>query len=49
MFCKNCKANGEKRKMVKAGIHHTKTGSFQRYCCSGKSGCGTIIVGERLE
>lgn len=49
MYCKHCWVEyGIKRKMVKAGRHKTKTGIFQRYLCSGKDGCGHMIVGERL-
>lgn len=48
MFCKTCKAKGLKKKMVKAGIQKSKSGLFQRYVCSGKDGCGTILTGERL-
>lgn len=48
MFCKNCKSKGEKRKMVKAGLQKSKSGIYQRYVCSGKEGCGTILTGERL-
>jgi len=48
MFCKNCKAKGLKKKMAKAGVQHSRSGDYQRYVCSRKDGCGTMLRGERL-
>lgn len=48
MFCKNCKFKSIKRKMVKCGVQKNKSGIYQRYVCSGKEGCGTILTGELI-